>query len=96
VRRRVRLAPPLSPGVIKGRQKGNPVPGSITGAFLIGIVFVCSVCGLCTSSSLHLNTETRPISEVLFSSYLELQVTDKVDKPSDSDYVEVTGTFGRP
>jgi hypothetical protein len=32
----------------------------------------------------HLKTETDPVFETLFSSYLEFQAMDKVHKPSDS------------
>jgi hypothetical protein len=35
--------------------------------------------------SLHLKMEIDPVSETLFSSYLESQMMDKVHKPSDSE-----------
>jgi hypothetical protein len=38
------------------------------------------------SPSPYLETETDPVSEKLFSSFLEFRMIDKVQKPTDSEH----------
>jgi hypothetical protein len=46
------------------------------------------------SPSPHLKKETAPVSETLFSSYLEFRTMDKLLKPSDSEsYTPSSETF---
>jgi hypothetical protein len=45
------------------------------------------------SSSLHVRTETDPVSETWFSSFLEFQTMDKIQNPNNSTKKTLTANF---